>query len=337
MAIDTSIIDTVPIGHTKVRPYPAFGILRTVLLKVGSAIFVLWGAVTITFIVLAILPGDRATILLNITSGQTIARTPEELAPINAMYGFDQPILTQYIGYVTGLLHGDLGTSFELQRSVANIIGEQIVPTFTLAGSALLLAWIFAVPWTLFTAGRSRRLGAFGSATETIMAGLPQYWIGILLLIVFAIGLRWFPVIGGTGFMNSVLPTVTLAIPLAGFLGQSIRSEFDRTMREPFVLSARARGMSGWGVRARHVLRHALITGVTLSGWAIGHLLSGTVLVETVFARPGLGAIVVDAVSNKDFALVSGCVILSSFLYVVINLVLDLIYLIVDPRLRGAA
>jgi peptide/nickel transport system permease protein len=326
MAIDTSIIDTVPIGHTKVRPYPAFGILRTVLLKVGSAIFVLWGAVTITFIVLAILPGDRATILLNITSGQTIARTPEELAPINAMYGFDQPILTQYIGYVTGLLHGDLGTSF-----------EQIVPTFTLAGSALLLAWIFAVPWTLFTAGRSRRLGAFGSATETIMAGLPQYWIGILLLIVFAIGLRWFPVIGGTGFMNSVLPTVTLAIPLAGFLGQSIRSEFDRTMREPFVLSARARGMSGWGVRARHVLRHALITGVTLSGWAIGHLLSGTVLVETVFARPGLGAIVVDAVSNKDFALVSGCVILSSFLYVVINLVLDLIYLIVDPRLRGAA
>jgi peptide/nickel transport system permease protein len=253
------------------------------------------------------------------------------------MYGFDQPILTQYIGYVTGLLHGDLGTSFELQRSVANIIGEQIVPTFTLAGSALLLAWIFAVPWTLFTAGRSRRLGAFGSATETIMAGLPQYWIGILLLIVFAIGLRWFPVIGGTGFMNSVLPTVTLAIPLAGFLGQSIRSEFDRTMREPFVLSARARGMSGWGVRARHVLRHALITGVTLSGWAIGHLLSGTVLVETVFARPGLGAIVVDAVSNKDFALVSGCVILSSFLYVVINLVLDLIYLIVDPRLRGAA
>lgn len=337
MAIDTSIIDTVPIGHTKVRPSPAFGILRTVLLKVGSAIFVLWGAVTITFIVLAILPGDRATILLNITSGQTIARTPEELAPINAMYGFDQPILTQYIGYVTGLLHGDLGTSFELQRSVANIIGEQIVPTFTLAGSALLLAWIFAVPWTLLTAGRSRRLGAFGSATETIMAGLPQYWIGILLLIVFAIGLRWFPVIGGTGFMNSVLPTVTLAIPLAGFLGQSIRSEFDRTMREPFVLSARARGMSGWGVRARHVLRHALIPGVTLSGWAIGHLLSGTVLVETVFARPGLGAIVVDAVSNKDFALVSGCVILSSFLYVVINLVLDLIYLIVDPRLRGAA
>lgn len=136
--------------------------------------------------------------------------------------------------------------------------------------------------------------------------------------------------------MNTVLPTVTLAIPLAGFLGQSIRSEFDRTMSEPFVLSARARGMSAAGVRARHVLRHALIPGITLSGWAIGHLLSGAVLVETVFARPGLGAILVNAVSNKDFALVSGCVILNSFLYVVINLLLDLLYLVVDPRLRGA-
>ena len=337
MSALSTTVDAIATDDAGREGRPAATALRRIAIRLGSALFVLWGTVTITFVVLAVLPGDRATILLNIRSGQAIERTPAELAPINALYGFDQPVAAQYLHYVAGLLHGDFGTSYELQRPVVKIIGEQIAPTFTLAVSALLLAWVFTVPWTLFTAGRGRRLGAFGAAAETVMAGLPQYWIGILLLVVFAIGLNWFPVIGGTGFWSTVLPTMTLAVPLAGFLGQSIRSEFDRTMREPFVLSARARGMSAASVRARHVLRHALIPGITLSGWAMGHLLSGTVLVESVFARPGLGSVLVNAVNDKDFALVSGILILNSFLYVVINLVVDLVYLVVDPRLRGAA
>jgi len=310
--------------------------LRTIAVRVGSAIFVLWGTVTVTFIVLSVLPGDRATILLNITSGQVIERTPQELAPINAQYGFDKPISEQYLHYFWQLLHGNVGFSFELQRPVAHIIVEQLAPSFTLAIASLLLAWVIAIPWTLLTAGRGGRLSAFGSAVETIMAGLPQYWIGILLLIVFAIGLRWFPVVGGDSLSASVLPVVTLAIPLAGFIGHSLRDEFERSMQEPFVLSARARGMSLRGVRLTHVLRHALIPAITLSGWAIGHLLSGAVLVEAVFARPGLGNVLVNAVSDKDFSLVSGIVILISFLYIIINLIVDLIYLIVDPRLRGS-
>ncbi|MBA0034875.1 ABC transporter permease [Pantoea sp. BIGb0393] len=310
-------------------------LLRSVSVRIASALFVLWGTITVTFLVLSVLPGDRATILLNITSGQVIERTPAELAPINAQYGFDKPIAEQYLHYFWQLLHADFGFSFELQRPVVYIIAEQLLPTFTLAIAALLLAWMIAIPWTLLTAGRHRRLAAFGSALETIMAGLPQYWIGILLLIVFAIGLRWFPVVGGTSLLGTVLPAITLAIPLAGFLGHAIRDEFERSMQQPFVLSARARGMSLAGVRWRHVLRHALIPAITLSGWAIGNLLSGAVLVEAVFARPGLGNVLVNAVSNKDFALVSGIVILISFLYIVINLVVDLIYLLVDPRLRG--
>lgn len=310
-------------------------LLRTLALRIVSALFVLWGTITVTFVVLSVLPGDRATILLNITSGQVIERTPQELAPINALYGFDKPIGEQYLQYFWQLLHGNFGLSFELQRPVAHVIVEQLVPTFTLAIASLVLAWAIAVPWTLLTAGRGRRLSASGSAIETIMAGLPQYWIGILLLIVFAIGLRWFPVVGGTSLMGTILPAITLAIPLAGFIGHSLRDEFEHSLQEPFVLSARARGMSLGGVRLTHVLRHALIPAITLSGWAIGNLLSGAVLVEAVFARPGLGNVLVNAVSNKDFALVSGIVVLISFLYIVINLAVDLIYLIVDPRLRG--
>lgn len=311
------------------------GLLRRIASRTGSALFVLWGTITVTFLVLSVLPGDRATILLNITSGQVIERTPAELAPINALYGFDKPISEQYLTYFWRLLHGDFGFSFELQRPVVHIISEQLIPTFTLAIASLLLAWIIAIPWILLTAGRNPKLGAFGSAVETVMAGLPQYWIGILLLIVFAITLHWFPVVGGATLLGTILPAITLAIPLAGFLGHSLRGEFENSMQEPFVLSARARGMSLQGVKLRHVLRHALIPAITLSGWAIGNLLSGAVLVEAVFARPGLGNVLVNAVSNKDFALVSGIVILISFLYIIINLVVDLIYLLVDPRLRG--
>ncbi len=314
---------------------PSRSLSRRVAVRLAAALFVLWGTITVTFLVLSVLPGDRATILLNITSGQVIERTPAELAPINAQYGFDKPIAQQYGNYFWQLLQGKLGYSFELQRPVTHIIAEQLLPTFTLAMAALLLAWLIAIPWTLLTAGRSNKLGALGSAVETLLAGLPQYWIGILLLIVFAIGLRWFPVVGGATLWGTVLPAITLAIPLAGFIGHAIRGEFERSMQQPFVLSARARGMSLSGVRLRHVLRHALIPAITLSGWAIGNLLSGAVLVEAVFARPGLGNVLVNAVSNKDFALVSGIVILISSLYIIINLVVDLIYLIVDPRLRG--
>lgn len=316
---------------------PSRSLTRRVAVRLAGALFVLWGTITVTFLVLSVLPGDRATILLNITSGQVIERTSEELALINAQYGFDKPIAEQYLNYFWQLLQGKLGYSFELQRPVTHIIAEQLLPTFTLAISALLLAWVIAIPWTLLTAGRSKKLGALGSAVETILAGLPQYWIGILLLIVFAIGLRWFPVVGGATLWGTVLPAITLALPLAGFIGHAIRGEFERSMQQPFVLSARARGMSLSGVRLRHVLRHALIPAITLSGWAIGNLLSGAVLVEAVFARPGLGNVLVNAVSNKDFALVSGIVILISSLYIIINLVVDLIYLIVDPRLRGQA
>ncbi|GAB3053278.1 ABC transporter permease [Sediminivirga luteola] len=305
------------------------------MLRIGSALFVVWGTVTVTFLALAALPGDRATILLNLRSGQTIDRTPEELAPINEQYGFSDPLLVQYVNYLLGLLRGDLGESYELQRPVTAIIGEQIGPTFTLAITALLLAWIITVPWTLLTAGRGARLRSVGSAIESVTAGLPQYWAGIMLLLIFAIGLGWFPVIGGASVHGTVLPALALAVPLAGFIGQATRSEFDRAMRQPFVLSARTRGMNDLGVRSRHVLRHALIPGITLSGWAMGSLISGAVLVESVFARPGLGAVLVNAVSTMDFALVSGIVILISAFYVVINLIVDLVYVAVDPRLRG--
>lgn len=330
--MSAATVTDLPGGTAPVRPAAGVGRTRgtaiAVLRRLGAAVFVLWGTVTVTWIVLSVLPGDRATIVLNVQSGQTTVRSAAEIATVNAQYGWDRPAIVQYFDMLLGLFRGDLGTSWELRRPVSDVIAEQFGPTITLAVVSLLLAWVLSVPWTLFTAGRGRVRRTIGSAAETVAAGLPQYWVGIILLLVFAVGLGWFPVLGGAGPWATVLPAFTLAIPLAGFIGQATRNEFERAVRQPFVLSARTRGMSESETRRRHVLRHALIPGITLSGWAIGASLSGAVLVESVYGRPGLGSVLVTAVSDKDLELVTGIVVLISLVYVVVNL-------LVDPRLGG--
>ncbi len=305
-------------------------------LRVLGAIVVLWAAATFTFFVQALLPGSRATLLLNEQSGQQRQYSAAQLAPINHQYGFDKPLLTQYFDYIGGLAHGDFGTSYEQHQPVLTIIGRQVGPTFALTLTALLLAWMIALAFTVLTAKRGRFVSGLGSGIEIVTAGLPYYWLGVLLLVVFAIDLQIFPVIGGTGISGLVLPALTLGIPLAGFLGQVTRDEFEKVLDQPFVTSARARGMGDRQVRLRHVLRHAVLPAITLSGWALGALISGAVIVETVFARPGIGNIIVTAAQSRDVPLVSGVVILVAAIYVVANVLVDLAYLVVDPRLRSA-
>ncbi|MDL9947108.1 ABC transporter permease [Gordonia sp. ABSL11-1] len=302
--------------------------------KLGSAVFVLWAAATVTFLLQVLAPGDRATLLLNLSSGQSRERTPDEIAPVNAQYGFTDPIWQQYLHYLGGLLHGDLGTSYQLQQPVTQVIGEQIGPTLVLTVSALIVAWLLVLVTTTLTAGRRGPWGAIGALVETVSAGLPQYWLGSILLVVFAINLAWFPVESGTGLYGLVLPVLTLAIPLAGFLGSVARDEFARALDQPFVLTARSRGLGDLSVRARHVLRHSVIPAITVSGWAMGALLSGAVIAETVFARAGIGQTLVAAASSRDVPLVSGIVVLVAAIYIVANLLVDVLYTVIDPRIE---
>lgn len=317
-------------------PRPRLRGARRVGLRILGALGVLWAAATFTFFVQSVLPGDRATLILNQETGQTIKRSAAELQPINDQFGFSDGLLTQYGHYLSGLLHGDLGVSYQLKQPVTTLIAEQIAPTLLLTFAALLLAWLIALTLTVLTAKRGRIASSFASGFEVVTAALPHYWLGVILLVVFAIELRWFPVEGGTGLSGLVLPALTLAIPLAGFLGQVTRDEFEQTLDQPFVTSARARGMSDAGVRVRHALRHAVLPAITLSGWALGALFSGAVVVELVFARAGLGQVLVNAASARDIPLVSGVVMLVALVYVVANLLVDLAYTIVDPRLKAA-
>lgn len=318
-------------GEARWRPSPT---VTRWLGKIGSGVFVLWAAATVTFFLQVLAPGDRATLLLNLSSGQSRERTPDEIAPINAQYGFDDSIWQQYLHYLQGLLHGDLGTSYQLQESVTTIIADQVGPTLVLTFSALVVAWLIVLVLTTLTAGRRGFWGGAGSFIETVNAGLPQYWIGSILLVVFAINLGWFRVESGTGLWGLVLPVLTLAIPLSGFLGQIARDEFARALDQPFVLTARSRGLGDLSVRSRHVLRHSVLPAVTVSGWAMGALLSGAVIAETVFARAGIGQTLVAAASSRDVPLVGGIVVFVAFIYVIANLVVDALYTVIDPRIE---
>ncbi|MBU8832673.1 ABC transporter permease [Mycolicibacterium goodii] len=305
--------------------------VRRALVRIVGVIGVLWGAATLTFLAQQLMPGDPAQTILG---GAGARPSPEQLAAVRAQYGFDEAAIVQYLHFLGGLAHGDLGTSYILKQPVADIIGDHLGPTLTLTLVSLVTAWVIAVTVTLLTAHRSRWVTSVGSALEIFLAALPQYWLGIVLLVIFAIQLRLLPVIGGDDIEGLILPALTLALPLAGYLGQVTRDEFSSAMEQPFSVTARARGMSDWGVRWRHALRHAILPGLTLSGWALGSLFSTAVIVESVFVRPGLGRVLVDAVTSKDMPVVIGVTLFVAAVYVLANLLVDLGFVRVDPRLR---
>lgn len=307
---------------------------RRVLSSLVGALVVLWGTATAAFFAQRAIPGDLATAILNIQTGQAQQRTQQELAPIIKEFGLSNPLIVQYLHYLGGLLRGDLGVSYQQHRPVWAVIGDQMGSTLVLTITAIVFSWVIMIFWVTLTAGRGPRVRSLGSSVDTVTAGLPPYWLGILLLLVFAADLHWFPVLGSSSPVALVLPALTLAIPLAGFMGQATRSEFERVLDQPFVLTARTRGMGDLELRLKHVLRHAAIPGVTLTGWALGATISGAVIVESIFSRPGIGTVLVTAVNSRDLPVVTGVVVVVAAIYVVANLLVDVAYTLLDPRLR---
>jgi peptide/nickel transport system permease protein len=281
-------------------------------------------------------PGDRATAILNQSNGRAQQWTAAQLAPVNHEFGFDKSLIVQYLDYVGGLFRGNLGTSYTQFKPVTQVIGDELLPSLVLTVGGLAAAWVLALAVILLTAKRHRFISALGSTWEALTASLPTYWVGVVLLVVFAVEIRVFPVIGGTSAWGTVLPVLTLAIPLAGFLGQVIRDEFEKVLDQPFITTARTRGMGDTAVRLVHALRHSVLPAITLSGWALGALVSGAVIVENLFGRPGIGQVLVTAVNTRDVPVVSGIVLVVAGVYVIANLLVDLVYVLVDPRLRAS-
>ncbi|WP_102158185.1 ABC transporter permease [Zhihengliuella halotolerans] len=312
--------------------------LHWLLTRLAGGLFVLWAVATLVFIGIRLVPGDPVEAIVGGPGSQA---GPEAFALARAEYGLDQPLPVQYGTMLANLASGDLGTSYSLKAPVAEVVAEQLPGTLTLAFLAWALAWVLAVAAALFTAlatgPRLARLAdALGSGLEILAAAVPHFWLGSILVLVFATGLGWLPPVATDSAAGLVLPVATLALPLAGFLGQVMRESLATALASPFALAARARGESEAGVLLRHGLRHAALPGISLSGWALGSLISGAVVVEALFARGGLGRTLLSAVTARDIPLVTGVVLVSALTYVVVMAAADVVERLVDPRPESA-
>ncbi|WP_018658225.1 ABC transporter permease [Actinomadura flavalba] len=305
---------------------------RRVAVRAGTSVLVLWGALTLAFAALHLTPGATVDAIIGST---TVG--PQVRQQIIDDYGLDRSIPAQYASYLGHVVTGDLGRSYQLHEPVTAAIGARIGPSLQLTLAAVGLAAVTATTLALLTARRSRVVRGLASGTELAGVSIPVFWAGILLLTVFSFQLGWFPAAGDDDLRALVLPAVAVAIPLTTMLAQVLREGLERVLDEPFVLTARARGMGDAAVRLRHALRHAALPAITLLGWMLGMLIGGLVVTETVFSRQGVGQLMLGAVAGKDLPVVMGVVLLTATVYVVVNIVLDLVYLAVDPRLRTTA
>ena len=244
------------------------------------------------------------------------------------------PPLERYFHYLGNLVTGDLGTSYQLRQSVADVIGSQLGSTLALTALALVFAVILAGIAALLA--RGPRSKSVISLLELGVVSSPTFWTGLVLIAVFAFWLRWFPIVETGTFRSLVLPAVALALPVGGIISQLLRSGLDAAAAEPFAVSALARGISHRRLIARHTLRHATADTLTLTGYLVGSLAGGAVLIETVFARPGLGRVALRAIIDRDLPVVLGIIVLAAVVFGVLTIVVDALYFLIDPRLRTA-
>lgn len=308
---------------------------RRVLLALGvfarrvvRVLVVVWGAATAGFVVLRLIPGDPVDVMLGVQARVSDAVRDQ----IRVDWGLDQAPLVQYFQYLGRLLQGDLGVSYQLRAPVADVIAQQALPTLQLTAGALLLAIVMAAGGALL--GRGKRTKPVISFIELVVISSPTFWIGLLLLAVFSFQLNWFPVTSTSGLSSLVLPSLTLALPVAGIISQILRQGLDFAEAQAFSTTARSRGVTPAGLVTRHTLRHAAMDTLTLSGYLVGSLLGGAVLVESVFARPGLGRVAIRAIIGRDVPVILGVIVLAALVFAVLNLVVDLSYRALDPRLR---
>lgn len=303
--------------------------IRTVLTRLGGAIAVLFTVATLAFIALQFVPGDEVRAAVGGPGSQASA---EALAAARAQYGLDRPVLVQYLDFLGRLVRGDLGVSYAQRMPVTDVLSAALGPTFTLAGTALAVSWALALGSVIIASGHSRLARGVTGALDLIAASMPNFWLASLMVLLFAGVLSWFPAVSTGTIDGLILPAFALAIPTAGFLAQVCRSGADDAREAPFVESARARGETELGVRVRHVLRHGAVPGLNLTGWALGSLISGAVVIEMIFARPGLGRTLVNSTLANDVPVVLGVVLFAALTYVVVTFVTDVVIARVDPR-----
>jgi ABC-type dipeptide/oligopeptide/nickel transport system permease component len=304
--------------------------LQLILRRLLLLIPMLFGVSLVTFIMIHLVPGDPVATLMG-TAVNGAAGLQQERHEL----GLDQPLPVQYVRYVGRALHGDLGTSIRSGRPVLSEVGDRLPATLSLTLAAMAIAIVLGVGiGTVAAATRSRALSGSVMLLSILGISLPTFWLGLLLLDIFALNLRWFPVLGNTTFRGLILPAITLGLPAAAVLARVTRSGLVEVLHQDYIRTARAKGVRRSRVVLRHALRNGLIVVLTIAGLQFGGLLAGSIIVESVFSRPGLGSLVVSAILNSDYPVIQGVVLIFAVTYVVINTALDILYGIVNPLIR---
>jgi peptide/nickel transport system permease protein len=290
---------------------------------------VLVGVATLVFSLIHLVPGDPVQAMLGESA------SPQDIADLRGRLGLDRPILVQYGAFLKGAVRGDLGSSLRTNQRVTSAILERMPATFQLALAAMTVALLVGVPLGIIAAVRAgTRVDAAATTLALLGISMPNFWLGPLLAIVFSIVLGWLPVSGTGTPAHLVLRAITLGAPLAAVLARTTRSSVIEELRELYVLAARARGLSYARAVLRHAVRNSLIPVVTVVGLQFGAVLTGAVITETIFAWPGVGRLLIQSISFRDYPLVQGCILLIATTYVGMNLLTDLVYGLLDPRIR---
>jgi peptide/nickel transport system permease protein len=304
--------------------------LRYVQRRLLLALPVVLGVSVVVFSIVHLLPGDP---VLAILSGANA--TPEQVAELRAQLRLEDPLVAQYLAFLGRAVRGDFGRSIFSRRPVIDEIADQLPSTLQLAGSAIVIAALLGLVLGILAAvhrntwvDRLAMLVALGGVS------MPSFWLGLLLILVFSLQLGWLPATGQGGLARLILPAATIGLNYSAVIARLVRSSVLDVLRNNYVTTARAKGLSEWPVVLKHALGNALIPVTTIIGVQLGNLLAGTIVVETVFSRPGMGRLAVTAVLDKDYPLIQGVVLVSALGYVLVNLAVDLLYSALDPRIR---
>lgn len=307
---------------------------RYLMVRFGQALIVLWAAFTLSFVLLQTLPGDAILIKFQ---NPDLGLSADQIAQLRLSYGADTPVLTQYLHAVVRLLKGDFGLSLQSGVPVSELLSENLPSTLLLALLGLIVATLlaFVLAGLSFLSPFSWLRAALQSL-PSLFISLPTFWLGIVLIQIFSFQLGWIPVINPGPWQGLILPTLTLALPISAPLAQILMRSIDQVQTQPFVAVARAKGASRAGVLWRHVLGNALLPTLTVAGLLLGELIAGALITETVFGRSGLGQLTQEAVNTQDSSVLQAIVVISASAFVVINLGIDLLYPLLDPRLKNS-
>jgi len=294
---------------------------------------VLWLVSTVVFLIMQVLPGDPVQLML--AGAEAGGVTPERIQELRRVMGLDQPLHVQYWRFVTNAVRGDLGESIRFRSPVTNLVLERAQHTLRLALLALAVAVLIGLPLGALAAVRENSwVDTVSMFVGLLGVSMPLFWLGQLMIFFFAFRLQWLPAISGDQAIGILMPALTLGFVSAALISRLTRSSLIEALHEDYVRTARAKGVAFGAVVRRHALRNALIAVVTVVGLQFGGMLSGAVVAETVFSRPGLGSLVVQSILWKDYPLIQGAVLFIATIYVLVNLIVDLVYARLDPRIR---